>query len=499
MATAALPQTETSSESDIRLDILNSLMTCPHGELDLILEVHHQMINQDPLFYARLAAWYAKQSSAVRDHGQAFTVSLLLSRFDGHRQQGRDRLHDLGPKPLLYVVRAALKIMKNDRSRAGSNYQVLRKGVISYLRAREADNAWLDSIIVSARKAVKQLYVTMRIKPSQRANDILFKRIPPSDSRVAQLAALSKLTDPTEQAKAIVEHKIPYRIAVGVVDQVTAPIMLALVEVMTPQELITNLAAIKRRGAFDIPEVKDRIDAKLEKAKTSKNVAGLKAQKAVEKAGLNEEDRQRLNDVADTQMKAKGRISRNTMMIVDKSASMGKALEIAQRLGALVSSVMTPEAKLSVFACDTMPYPVECESEKLEDWEAAFRGIVPGGGTALGSAFLALDVMNNSYDQFVIVSDGGENNRPLFSDQYQQYCQKHGTRPNVVYVHIPVASASQNLRRFLTQASIEFDFWEVKTDDYFALPQVITMLAKPGKLELLIEIMNTPIPKRKVA
>ena len=35
--------------------------------------------------------------------------------------------------------------------------------------------------------------------------------------------------------------------------------------------------------------------------------------------------------------------------------------------------------------------------------------------------------------------------------------------------------------------------------DYYALPNLIPMLTRPSRLELLMEIMETPLPKRRKA
>src|SRR5918993_399228 len=56
-----------TNEQDLRLRVLNSLLTTPHRELSKIWPVHRDMVNQDPRFYVRLAAWYADHGD-VRDH-----------------------------------------------------------------------------------------------------------------------------------------------------------------------------------------------------------------------------------------------------------------------------------------------------------------------------------------------------------------------------------------------------------------------------------------------
>jgi hypothetical protein len=56
-----------NSETDTRLNILNTLLTTPHRKLDQVYPIHAEMIKQDPLFYGRLGAWY-NDTGDVRDH-----------------------------------------------------------------------------------------------------------------------------------------------------------------------------------------------------------------------------------------------------------------------------------------------------------------------------------------------------------------------------------------------------------------------------------------------
>jgi len=56
-----------SPEQDLRLGILNTLLTTPHRKLDQIWPIHNQMAQKDPRFYVRLGAWYNDHGD-VRDH-----------------------------------------------------------------------------------------------------------------------------------------------------------------------------------------------------------------------------------------------------------------------------------------------------------------------------------------------------------------------------------------------------------------------------------------------
>src|SRR5439155_9848810 len=198
------------------------------------------------------------------------------------------------------------------------------------------------------------------------------------------LKALAKAQTPAEQAQAILAHQIPYRVAATVVRQLTPTVLLALVERMSPQELINNLGSLQRRGAFDNPDLKALIDQKLEVAKTATRVSAFKAEEAMKAANLSEDVRRKLEQVADTQVKAKGRIQRPTALLIDKSGSMEVAIELGKRIGALISAIC--EAELYVYAFDTMAYPVERAGNDLADWERNFKGISAGGGTSCGVA-----------------------------------------------------------------------------------------------------------------
>ncbi len=66
----------------------------------------------------------------------------------------------------------------------------------------------------------------------------------------------------------------------------TPMVVAALVEVMTPQELINNLGSLKARGALDNPDIKALVDAKVQAAKTDRRVSAYKAKVAVEAAGI---------------------------------------------------------------------------------------------------------------------------------------------------------------------------------------------------------------------
>jgi hypothetical protein len=515
---------QANREQDLRLDLLNSLLTTPHRQLAQIWPVHQEMVAKDPLFYVRLGAWYADHGD-VRDHKEMFIVTLILSDFEGHRDVGLAMVRGLPPyevvrvldfihgrkktkkvhaeapegnkrrkRPAKALAEGPVQTVVEDFGLFRNPPRALKTEITRYLREREADAEWFDGSVLVARKAIKRLYALLHVKPGERAQQILFDEDPPAHSRLAALKDLARAKSPIEQARTIIEHRIPYRVAATVVQQLTPSVLLALIEVMSPQELINNLAALKRRGAMDNSDLKALIEEKLEAAKVGTRVSAFKAEEAIKAANLSDDVRKKLEQVADTQVKVKGRIARPTALFIDKSGSMELAIELGKRLGALISAIC--EKELYVYAFDTMAYPIERAGNDLASWEKALKGITAGGGTSCG---VPLDFMTRKrqyVEQIIVVTDEGENTAPLFVEALAKYREAVKADPNVCFVRTP--GASTQLEEQCRKAGVLCDAFQF-TGDYYALPNLVPLLSRPSKLELLMEIMDYPLPQRKPA
>src|SRR5262245_24396605 len=175
------------NELDLRLDILNTLLTTPHRELAGVWPIHQETVRKDPRFYVRLAAWY-HDTGEVRDHKEMFVISLALSDFPGHRDVGLALLRNLPPYEVARVLdfihgRKTTKKVRAARAKGGDDAVEVQTTVVDhglfrnvprslvtevtrYLREREADSGWFDSSVLIARKALKRLYALLHVKPS---------------------------------------------------------------------------------------------------------------------------------------------------------------------------------------------------------------------------------------------------------------------------------------------------------------------------------------------
>jgi len=493
-----------SQEQDLRISLFNTLLTSPHRDIDSLHPIHQDIVKQDPLFYRQLASWYWDKGE-IRDHKEMFIVNLSLSNFEGNRDIGLALLRKLPP----YQVRRVLDFVRGWQTYISEKERKEKKAVkhglfrnvprsmrteiTRYLREREADNVKFDSVVVAARNHLKRMYAVLRIKPSERAQQILFDDNPPEDSKLYALKLIAKEKTPAKQAKLIIEHKIPYRIASTVIKTITPTVLIALINAMSPQELINNVSSLQKRGAFDNPDVKKLIEAKLGKAKKSKRVSAYKAKEAAKVAQVSEDVKKKLDDVTEAQIK-KTKIKMPTALLIDKSYSLQNAISLGKQIAAMLSTIC--ESDLWVYAFDSMVYPISPPSDiSLVGWEEAFGGINAGGNTSCGVAIAKMIRDKRYVEQIIIVTDGGENEPPLFVDAFEKYKTTMGVEPNICFVKVDGAQYSEHIEDACKRRGITFDSFRF-SGDYYSLPNLLPLVSKPSKLDLLEEIMNWPLPKR---
>ncbi|MBM3464954.1 MAG: VWA domain-containing protein [Armatimonadetes bacterium] len=474
--------------------MLNSLLTTPHRALDKVAAVHADLSTRDPIFYGHLAVWYQRKGD-VRDHREVFVAHLLASALSEHREAGFVLLQDLPP----FQVSRVVSFMKSTFGRVPRS---TRTAVAHYLRTREAESYRFDRAALRARKALKHLYAALHLRPDARANAIQFSRTPPADSLAFAVKQLARASSPAEQAEAIVAYRIPYPVAAGVVRTMTPSVLAALVASMTPQEVINHLKALQARGATEHAEVRTLVEERLRAAQSDKRVSAFKARVAADASEVDDELKVSLVRVTDEQVRSRARIKCATALLVDKSGSMATALEVGKQLAALISAAC--DEALYVYAFDTLAYelkpvaetgsPLAGSGTALSNWEPAFRNLKSDGGTSIGCAVETLRLRGQYTEQIVIVTDEGENTHPYFVKALKAYRASLAVEPAVVIVRVQ-QHGDGTLSRALRAANIGFDALEFG-GDYYSLTNLPPLLSRRSRLELLLEILATPLPRR---
>lgn len=518
-----------AQEEDSRVKMLNAFLTCPHRNTTEINAVHAELQENDPLFYAHLAAWYNKHGD-IRDHKEVFAARLIVDSYTENREVGLALWQRmpfwLKNRVLGFVTGKDVKI----REKTGVRKTTMRRGkkveysegttrtvhvgldkniptsfrreLTKYLEWLEAHPENFDATVARNRTDLKQLYFTLRIRQfTERANKILFNKEYPEGSMLAKMEEAAKAEDPVEQAKAIVKQKIPFTTAIGMIENPTPAAWVALIEVMSPQEAINHIATFEEHGLLDNPATKEMILAKLKKAEKSSKVSTLKSKEAKKTNRVkNEEVSAQLDKIADVQVK-KAQIKAKTCVCVDKSGSMKIAIEAGKKIAALVSGATVQDPV--VLAFDKAAFRILARENTLSGWEQAFKPIRDHGRTAHEAVLDYLTRKGDfSIEQFVFVTDERETDGS-FARAYEAYAQKAGQRPFVAVVHVDSEELQRTYGRSsvfsdsLRRANIEHDVYEPESNDYYALPGLLAMLARKSKLDLVYEVMDTPLPVRK--
>ncbi len=148
-----------------------------------------------------------------------------------------------------------------------------------------------------------------------------------------------------------------------------------------------------------------------------------------------------------------------------------------------------------------IPYKIQAKGKELKHWEDAFRGIRAAGGTAPESAVMQLLKDGGRVEQFIVVTDEGENNPSGYRKSLDIYQRETGIKPYTLMVRTAgsrwgLSSVMTNSLKAAGYETDSFDF-DVNKTDYYSLPNLIHYLTKPNRTELLMEIMAYPLAERK--
>lgn len=498
------------TEKDTRSTLLTSFLNTPHREIETLQPLHEELVTGDPLFYQHLAAWYFDHG-VVRDHRLLLVANLCLSTFPNHREVGLALLHKLAP----YEVQRVIKYIKGDdieRSvptgeRDAKKHRVMRQEKVHYglfknvprslrtevgryLAQREANETGFCQLAVGSRQALLDLYAGLHLQPGILAQQVLFAKQPPAGSLPDIVKQLAKISDPAQQAELLVQHKVPFRIAVSVIKLAPATLV-ALIATMTPQEVINNLSFIKEKGAFEHPEIKALVEEKLKAGKTDKRVQALKTQVAAQSV-TDSKIADLLDEVADARLQANDKITRSTAILIDKSSSMDDAIEVGKTLLAMIGGICT--GKLAAWAFDTVAYPIALPDKITpSSLEKAMLGILPRGATSCGVSIDALLKSGQDFEQVVMITDEQENNTPFFSNSITKYAKEKGGLPDFIF--LKVGDASSKLEDVCRQQEVSYQVLN-PGKDYYALPNILPLLSQPTMAELVGVILAYPLPAR---
>lgn len=489
-----------TSETGITKQKAIALLTrSPHGDLDQYLAVGRPFAGQEPEFFAHLIAWNERKGS-VRDAKVALPV-IALSTGAAFGENALAHLALLDPRNLVRAVRWAKTVGTPGAGRA------IARTVERYLREREDRWPWWERTALQHRKSMKELYALFHVKPTAKADLILFKGNPPRGSAFEAVGRLAEM--PAEDAAgAIMEHRIPWLVAQGALGaRAREPeLLLALIERMSPAELITNSATLERWGAQAQPETRAAYEAALERAAKSKKAPKLKATTAAG-AQKSEKAKAKLQGLQERQLQRSEGIEGDWLVLGDKSSSMTGAIEVARHVAGTLAKLVRGQVHLVFF--DAMPRHLDVTGKTYDEILEMTGAVGASGVTSIGVGLAYAAEKGLPFQGIAVVTDGGENTPPAFAQAYSRYAEATAMEPPV-YVYLMGASPHHINRNWvpsLHRAGIDAQEFDLSGGvDYHSLPTLVETM-RVSRYSLIDEVMETPLltldaafkPRRKAA
>jgi hypothetical protein len=463
--------------------LLSTLSRSPHGALKEYLPTVQAAVKSEPEFLAHLIAW-DRHKGQIRDAKVALPVtSLSVSGFPQElAENSLAHIALLGPRELARAYRFALEI------RLPGSMQKMRRLVAQYLREKEADRFGWDRTAVQHRKTLKELYALAHVKPSEKADSILFKGDKPAGSVFEAISNLKNMSA-SEAAAAIVKFKIPFIVAGGALgeNRKDPELVMTLIDRMTPTELVTNTKALEKLGLKTNPILRGAYENALQRtAKSSKNLLKTtRAAEAMDDEGLKE----KLRGVQEKQIQNFGGVEGNWLVLADKSGSMAHAIEMSRQVAATLAKLVTGKVWLTFF--DTHPQTIDVTGSALDHIQKATRYIQAGGGTSIGCGLKRMLDEKIEVDGIAIVSDGAEHSPPYFHLEYRKYCDFFGKDIPVYLYHCQ--GEPNSLSHTLNSAGIDHQVFDLtKTTDYYSIPNLAQTM-RTSRYGLVDEVLATPL------
>lgn len=470
-------------EKGVMTQLLRGLVRIGHKDLKEYVKDGLEVVQADPLLFAHAIAWNAKNGE-IRDSKTALPVISMK----GNAGESSMFWDNAGAHLLLLDPRnlvKSLRFHKEVKGKEGAG-KVVKKVVSNYLSLREGNRRWWDRTVLQHRESMKTLYAMNHVKPNGYAQRVLFDREYPKGSVFEAVKSLSMM-NPQEAAGTILNHKVPFLIAVGAIGGLKkgSDTVLALIESMTPQEAITNANMLKNAGIMEVPALRSAFEAKLALAAKDKGVSSLKAQKAASVIGdvkLKAKVEKAQEDKIDSIKGLEG----NWLVCGDRSGSMRASIEKAREVSAVLARMVKGKVNLVFF--NEMPTYFDVTAKSLEEIKSMTRGVTASGCTMVSSGLLLIMQRKEEVNGIIIVSDGGENRNPRFCDVYRKYADEYGTEPNVYLLHVPGDTNTLTS----TMKDIPFEEIDVSRVDYYSMPNLVKTM-KSSRFGFIDELMSVPL------
>ncbi len=261
---------------------------------------------------------------------------------------------------------------------------------------------------------------------------------------------------------------------------------MALIERMSPAELMNNMKKLEEFGVKKSPELRATLEKALARAGEDRSASTLKISKTVD-AVEDEELKEKIKVVQEKKLD-RSSVDGDWLVLADCSGSMRLAMEIAM----IVSETLARCAKGAVHLVffDTHPRYFNATGKTLEQIKKMTAGVTAGGSTSIGCGLNYALINKLEVDGVAIVSDGGENAAPEYHQVHREYCKKFDKDVPTYLYHVP--GDQDRLTPKMATAGIELQKFPLTGVDYFSIPNLVATM-RTNRYSLMEEVMDTPL------
>lgn len=473
-----------------KMRLASTLVKIGHGNFNIYVNDAMPAAVNDPGLFAHFVAWN-HINSKIRDNKVAFPVVALRgsSGINELSENAIAHLVSLGPRELIKAYEFSKQLTQKGHNVPGGQRKKLQNAIQRYLLIRERNEKWWDSSVLSNRKAMKGLYAVSHKRPTERVQKILFEKKYPTNSVFHALKNLKNMNQ-LQAAGAIERFKIPAPVAIGAVSNISTsvPVLMAIIDRMSANELMNNAKMLEAKHVFDISELRAAFDLAVERAKTDKRTNVYKATKAKSSIGSGKVAA-KIMTIQETHEKKLGGIGGDWLVLADRSSSMSTSIEASRHIAATLVSQAKGKVILVFFS--SQPILFDVTGLTYDQILEKTKDVYAGGCTSIGCGLEYLQSKGTMVEGIAIVSDGGDNSSPYFHNAYASYSKKMGIDPSVYLFHVP--GDPNKLSTYCERNGIEIEIFELGRDvDYYALPNLVKTL-RVSRFELFDEIMQTPL------
>lgn len=413
-------------------------------KFEILEDLHIKMEERSPQFYSHLAEIFLSKSilKDTEEVSEIFRPFLLLveERISIHRQiflahlltaKNQD-LRKTGIKLLKHCSINDLSSVINYCKRIHNKFpRSARTAIKKYIKDLESNEEKFDSNLIYNKNKLRSVYSSLHIKPSERADNILFKNIVPENS-LAQGIKILRTSFSSDTIYSIIEkYKIPAISAVENIKFFSYRLAEKIIANISPEELAACYPILKQKG---VTKNEDLLFSIIEKIKhIPQKQTNKPIRRILRKPSKNiNELYEKMQKILKNMRKQNLKITKSVALFIDKSGSMYDYIDIGKAFIYLLGNLANKD-NFFIYLFDRSAK--ELKPYENKKWMDEFESLEGNeGGSCISNALEQMIQKNQTAELICIISDGNENLYPSYVTTYKQYVKSMKISPHTLLI-----------------------------------------------------------------